>query len=39
MKTMKIKVKNKKTERNKWVTQVIVKLWELNDFVVRLSFL
>ena len=31
------KRKAKKTERRKGVAQVIVKLWELNDFVVRLS--
>ena len=29
--------KNTKTERNKGVTQAIVKVWNLNDFVVRLS--
>ena len=31
------KIKSK-PERNKEVTQAIVKVWELNDFVVRLRF-
>ena len=31
--------KTKKTERNRGVMQAIVKVWELNDFVVYLSFL
>ena len=29
--------KKTKTERNKGVTQAIVKVWDLNDFVVCLS--
>ena len=29
--------KKRKKESNKWVTPVIVKVSELNDFVVRLS--
>ena len=29
--------KQTKTEKNKGVTQAIVKGWEVNDFVVRLS--
>ena len=29
--------KKKKTERSKGVTQAIVKVWDLNDFVVPLS--
>ena len=31
------KQKKTKTERRKGVAQVIVKVWELNDFVARLS--
>ena len=34
---MQEKDKNAKTERNKVVAQVIVKVWELNGFVERLS--
>ena len=29
--------KKTKTERNEGVTQAIVKVWDLNDFVVRLT--
>ena len=29
--------KKTKTERNKRVTQAVVKVWDLNDFVVCLS--
>ena len=28
---------SKKTEKNKWLTQARVKVWEINDFVVRLT--
>ena len=31
-------VKNTKTERSKGVAQAIVKVWELNGFVARLSY-
>ena len=31
------KAKRTKTERSKGVTQAIVKVWELNGFVARLS--
>ena len=35
---MKEKKKQTKTERNKRVAHVIVKVWEINDFVVSLNF-
>ena len=38
MKTIDKKGKKTKAERNKGVTQTIVKVWELNDFVAPLSF-
>ena len=38
MKTIDEKGKKTKAERNKGVTQTIVKVWELNYFVAPLSF-